>query len=133
MIQLSTYPNSKISKRLELLNFSGLRAPYIIYMHTLSCGLWACLVALTAVRAEPTLSLSPCRDSAMGHNRALIQARENIRQVEGARVVVRSRFLPHLDLTATYDAHRTSLSDGKTEDQLGSALRAFRYMRKHFN
>ena len=123
MIQLSTYPNPNISKRLELLNFSGLRAPHIIYMHTLSCGLWACLVALTAVRAETTLSLSQCLDSAMGHNRALIQARENIRQVEGARVVVRSRFLPHLDLTATYDAHRTSLSDGKTEDQLGSALR----------
>ena len=40
-----------------------------------------------------------------------------------SRIVVRSRFMPHIDLTATYDARRTSLSDGKTDDQLGSALR----------
>ena len=59
----------------------------------------------------------------MGHNRELIQARESIRQVEGGRIVVRSRFMPHLDLMATYDARRTSLSDGKTDEQLGSALR----------
>lgn len=92
-------------------------------MRRISCGLWAFFLALTGARAETTLSLTHCLDAAMGHNRELIQARETIRQVEGSRVVVRSRFMPHLDLTATYDARRTSLSDGKTDDQLGSVLR----------
>lgn len=92
-------------------------------MRRISCGLWAFFLALTGARAETTLSLTHCLDAAMGHNRELIHARETIRQVEGSRVVVRSRFMPHLDLTATYDARRTSLSDGKTDDQLGSVLR----------
>ncbi|MEE3258067.1 MAG: TolC family protein [Candidatus Latescibacterota bacterium] len=96
---------------------------YLGYLRRISCGLWAFFLALTGARAETTLSLSHCLDAAMGHNRELIQARETIRQVEGSRIVVRSRFMPHLDLTATYDARRTSLSDGKTDDQLGSALR----------
>ena len=96
---------------------------YLGYMRRISCGLWAFFLALTGARAETTLSLTHCLDAAMGHNRELIQARETIRQVEGSRVVVRSRFMPHLDLTATYDARRTSLSDGKTDDQLGSVLR----------
>ncbi len=92
-------------------------------MHKISCGLWALCLSLTGVWAETTLNLPDCLDEAMKRNRALLQAREVIHQIEGSRIVVYSRFMPHLDLTASYDAHRTSLSDGKTEDQLSSALR----------
>ena len=92
-------------------------------MTRISCGLWALCLSLTGVWAETTLNLPDCLDEAMGHNRALLQAREVIHQIEGSRIVVYSRFMPHLDLTASYDAQRTSLFDGNTEDQLGSALR----------
>ena len=57
----------------------------------------------------------------MQHNRELIQARERIHQLEGERIFVRSRFLPHLELTANYDATRLSV-DGETEDHVGSTL-----------
>jgi outer membrane protein TolC len=88
------------------------------------CRLWVLfLVALPHAHAElTTLTLPHCLEAALEHNRELIQARQAIRQVEGERVVVHSRFLPHLDLTATYDAERTGQL-GRTEDQLGSTLR----------
>ena len=92
-------------------------------MHRISYGIWAFFLALTGVGAETALDLPYCLDEAMGRNHALLQAREAIHQIEGSRIVVRSRFMPHLDLTASYDAHRTSLSDGTTDDHLGSALR----------
>ena len=72
---------------------------------------------------EPsTLTLSSCLEAAMENNRDLIQAREAIRQVEGDRVFVRSRFHPNVDLTANYDAQRTGV-DGRTDDALNSNLR----------
>ncbi len=92
-------------------------------MRSISYGFLTICFILTGAQAETTLSLPHCLETAMGHNRELIQARESIRQVEGGRIVVRSRFMPHLDLTASYNARRTSLSDGKTDEQLGSALR----------
>jgi outer membrane protein TolC len=58
----------------------------------------------------------------MQHNRALIQAREQINQIKGDQVSVRSRFMPHLDLTANYNADRTELR-GTYEDFLSSRLR----------
>jgi outer membrane protein TolC len=57
----------------------------------------------------------------MEHSRDLIRAREQIEQVRGDRIVVRSRFMPKLDLTASYDATRTDLR-GDTEDHLASQL-----------
>ncbi len=92
-------------------------------MHRISYGVWAFFLALTEVRAETTLDLPYCLDEAMGRNRALLQAREAIHQIEGHRIVVRSRFMPHLDLTASYDAPRPSLADSTTDDQFGSTLR----------
>ena len=92
-------------------------------MPRISCGLWALSLSLTGVRAETTLDLPYCLNEAMGHNHALLQAREAIHQIEGSRIVVHSRFMPYLDLTASYDAQRICLPDGKTENQLGSALR----------
>lgn len=72
---------------------------------------------------EEALTQRNCLDEAMKRNRALLRAREAIHQIEGSRIVVHSRFMPYLDLTASYSAHRTSLFDGKTDDQLSSALR----------
>ncbi len=92
-------------------------------IYRISCGLWALFLSLTGVRAETPLDLSYCLDEAMAHNRALLQAREVIHQIEGSRIVVHSRFMPHLDLTASYEAQSTSFSDGKADDPLSSALR----------
>lgn len=68
------------------------------------------------------LTWSSCLEAAMEQNRELIQAREAIKQVEGSRIFVRSRFHPSVDLTANYDAARTGV-DGRTDDQLASSLR----------
>lgn len=82
----------------------------------------AAFLLLSNVRAEiPVLTLSYCLDSAMQHNRELSQAREKVHEIEGERIFVRSRFMPHLELTANYDAMRTSI-DGETDDHTASAL-----------
>ena len=57
----------------------------------------------------------------MEHSRDLIRSREQIEKVRGDRIVVRSRFMPQLDLTANYDAARTDLR-GDTDDHLASQL-----------
>ena len=82
-------------------------------------SLWLFLsTALVAAGAqEPAFNLSYCLDTAMQHNRELLQARAAIHQVEGDRVVVHSRFLPHLSLTANYDAERDGGADGRTDDR----------------
>ncbi|SVD98615.1 uncharacterized protein METZ01_LOCUS451469, partial [marine metagenome] len=53
--------------------------------------------------APDSLDLRGCLDTAMSRNRELIQARERIEEVEGDRIVVRSRFMPNVQLTASYD------------------------------
>ena len=75
-----------------------------------------------AAAEEAGFSLTYFLGAALEHNRGLIQARERIEQVDGDRVVVRSRFMPSLDLTANYDALRTELG-GDTEDRVASRLR----------
>ena len=81
------------------------------------------LSALSGAQAEPVkLTLPYCLEAAMEYNRELIQLRESIRQVEGSRVIVRSRFHPHVDLTANYDAERSGLGR-KTDDDIASQLR----------
>jgi len=57
----------------------------------------------------------------MSRNRELIQARERIEEVNGDRVVVRSRLMPNVQLTASYDALRTERL-GETQDNLASEL-----------
>jgi outer membrane protein TolC len=82
----------------------------------------AAFLLLSNVRAEiPVLTLSYCLDAAMQHNRQLSQTREKVHEIEGERIFVRSRFMPHLELTANYDAMRTSI-DGETDDHMASAL-----------
>ena len=73
------------------------------------------------ITAPDSLDLQRCLDTAMSRNRELIQARERIEEVEGDRVVVRSRFMPNVQLTASYDALRTERL-GTTQDQLASEL-----------
>mgnify|MGYP006416078373 CR=1 FL=1 len=70
---------------------------------------------------QDSLDLSYCLDAAMSRNRELIQSRERIKEVEGDRVVVHSRLMPNVQLTASYDALRTE-SLGKTQDNLASEL-----------
>ncbi len=81
------------------------------------------LAPLALSADDGILSLANCLESAMQHNRELLQSRAAIRQVEGDRVVVRSRFMPHLELTTQYDAARDQLSGQPRDDQLSSALR----------
>ena len=71
--------------------------------------------------APDSLDLRGCLDTAMSRNRELIQARERIEEVEGDRIVVRSRFMPNVQLTASYDALRNE-RPGDTQDQLASKL-----------
>lgn len=88
----------------------------------LGAALIAALCGVGRCGAEPvTLTLRHCLDTALQNNRELIQAREAVRQVEGSAVVVRSRFLPHVDVTATYDGERLGRTDA-TEDETGSRL-----------
>lgn len=80
------------------------------------------LLVPLAVRAEVnTLTLSYCLEAAMERNRELIQARAAIDQVEGSGMVVRARFMPHVDVNANYNAERTEIA-GDTRDNLASRL-----------
>jgi len=79
-------------------------------------------VAGPAASQGTRLDLPDCLAAAMASNRELLQAREDIQQAEGNRDVVRARLMPHLSLTAEYDALRTELR-GQTDDQVASRLR----------
>ncbi|MDA0335047.1 MAG: TolC family protein [bacterium] len=68
-----------------------------------------------------SLDLQHCLDAALSRNRELIQARERIEEVNGDRIVVHSRLMPNVQLTASYDALRTE-SHGQTQDNLASEL-----------
>lgn len=74
-----------------------------------------------ATPAADSLDLAQCLDAALQSNRELKQGREQIAQVEGDRVVVRSRLMPQLRLDAGYDARRTERL-GSTQDDLASQL-----------
>ncbi len=89
-----------------------------------SCKLWLLfLVFYSEAQAQaPTRTLPYYLVAALESNRELIEARAAIHQVEGSRIVVRSRFLPRIDLTARYDAQRSGF-DGRTDEQLASSLR----------
>lgn len=85
-------------------------------------GLVAALCTATWCGAEPVqLTLRHCLDAALQNNRELIQNREAVRQVEGSATVVRSRFLPHVDVTATYNGERLGRV-GTTEEETGSKV-----------
>lgn len=88
-------------------------------------GILAFWSLLTPGWADPQpLTLAYCLDAAMQHNRALLQAREQIAQVKGERLQVRSRFLPHLDLTTRLAAEDSSRIDWHpTQDQSNAQLR----------
>ena len=71
----------------------------------------------------PPLTLVYCLDAAMQHNRELLQAREQIAQVKGDRLQVRSRFLPHLELSTRLAAEDSSRFDWHpTRDESGAQL-----------
>ena len=75
-----------------------------------------------AATAEP-LSLDKSLAATAEFNRELIRARDRVEEIQGDHVVVRSRFMPHLSLTATYDAQRTAATPGgETDDTIGSRL-----------
>ena len=88
----------------------------------LACWLLPLLLPALTAADEVPLTLPFCLASAMEHSRELIRSREQIESVRGDRVVVRSRFMPQLDLIANYDASRTDLR-GDTDEQLASQLR----------
>lgn len=82
--------------------------------------------------APPPLTLASCLDAAMQHNRELLQAREQIAQVKGERLQIRSRWLPHLDLTthlAAEDSNRIDWhpSQDQSNAQLRFSQRLFEY------
>ena len=110
--------------------FSNPRNPLIFltlppYRALLTTALIVALCGAATVTAQPqaadSLDLAHCLDTAFSRNRELIQARERIEEAEGSRVVVRSRLMPQLSLTANYDALRTERL-GETEDNLASEL-----------
>ena len=80
-----------------------------------------CVAGDVATTGKDSLDLQRCLDAAMSRNRELIQARERIEEVNGDRVVVRSRLMPNVQLTASYDALRTERL-GETQDNLASEL-----------
>ncbi len=86
------------------------------------CFLFSFAPSLLLAEGGP-IDLDYCLDTAMQNNRELLQARAAIRQVEGDRIIVRSRFMPHLELTTQYDAQRSLLDPTDPNDQLSSALR----------
>ena len=71
-------------------------------------------------RSAP-LGLTDCLGAAFSHNRELIRARQRVEEVESDRVVVRSRLMPQVSLTAGYDALRAE-GEGRTRDLLASEL-----------
>ncbi|HIM55226.1 MAG TPA: hypothetical protein EYM39_00840, partial [Candidatus Latescibacteria bacterium] len=88
----------------------------------LACWLLPLLLPALTAADEVPLTLPFCLASAMEHSRELIRSREQIESVRGDRVVVRSRFMPQLDLIANYDASRTDRR-GDTDEHLASQLR----------
>ena len=85
-------------------------------------GALCTLSALPAYAADTPLSLPFCLNAALQFNRELVQARARIDQVRGQRGVVRSRFLPQLDLQTAFDAERTQF-DSDSGAGLSSSLR----------
>ena len=67
------------------------------------------------------LSLADCLAAAFSRNREIIRARQRIEEVESDRVVVRSRLLPQVSLTAGYDADRPA-GQSRARDLLSSEL-----------
>ena len=67
------------------------------------------------------LGLADCLGAAFSRNRGLIRARQRLEEVRSDAVVVRSRLMPQVSLTAGYDALRSE-GEGRTLDQLASEL-----------
>jgi outer membrane protein TolC len=75
--------------------------------------------------ADPlTLTLDESITAASKSNRELIQARTRVEEVQrGSRIIVRSRYLPHLSLTTTYDVEPSATNpSGRTEEEFGSRV-----------
>jgi outer membrane protein TolC len=83
----------------------------------------AALWAATGLAAQepPRLTLDYCLDAALHDNRELVQGRQAVHQVEGDRVVLRSRFFPHLTVTANYDGEKTGRG-APADDEVSSRL-----------
>lgn len=78
------------------------------------------LASITDAYGEGILTLKNCLDAALEQNRELAEARHKVEEVGGERLVVRSRYLPHLDLLGLYDRSRPEA--GSVESSTGSAL-----------
>ena len=75
--------------------------------------------------ADPVIiSLDRSIAAASEYNRELIQARARIDEVQrGDQVIVRSRYLPHLSVTTTYDVESSATTPGRqTEDEFDGRL-----------
>ena len=74
---------------------------------------------------DPSLDFGPTLprmiEAALEGNRDLQEARERIDEVHADQVVVRSRLMPHVSLSASYDGLRTG-ARGEIEDDVSSQL-----------
>ena len=82
------------------------------------------LYPLGAVADPVTISLDQSIVAASEHNRELLQARARVEEVQrGDRVIVHSRYLPHLSVTTTYDrAPGATTPRGQTEEEYGGRV-----------
>ena len=82
------------------------------------------IVSLSEARADGAmLTVTDCLQAATAHNRELLQARDRLEEVKGDRLVVRSRFFPHLNLVVAHDASNFSTGPGDdTEDRTSGRL-----------
>ena len=114
---------------LILLTFSPLRAVLprtVVLIVGVAAALGPAGAAGPPAAPDPTsraapLGLADCLGAAFSRNRELIRARQRIEEVRSDAVVVRSRLMPQVSLTAGYDALRAE-GEGRTLDQLASEL-----------
>ena len=93
-------------------------------LRTLSSSIICLAIALFATTAngdDVAPTLPAMIDGALSGNRELAQARERIEMVRADHVVVRSRLMPRLSLSASYDGLRTG-ARGEVEDDISSQL-----------
>ncbi len=94
------------------------------YLFATAPLLLAPLIAPNAAAEPVTITLDRSIAAAAEHNRELIQARTRVEEVQrGDRIIVRSRYMPHLSVTTTYDVEASANTpSGKTEEEFGGRV-----------
>ena len=91
------------------------------------------ILSLSEARAETaTLAVADCLQAAAENNRELLRARDRLEEVKGDRLVVRSRFFPHLNLIVAHDASNFAMGPGddtkdRTSGRIDFAQRLFEF------